>query len=62
MANKEIKFEATVHDVRLHNSKIDDGNWVDISIRVAGEAGITAAMALYRAKEKIVKVIYQLDE
>lgn len=59
MKDKEISFEATVHDVRMHNSKIGDDNWVDITARVAGEAGITAAMRLHRAKNKLVKIAFE---
>ena len=57
-----IMFEATIHDIRHHNSKIDDNAWVDVTIRVAGEAGITAAMNLHKAQSKLVKVTYQIEE
>lgn len=56
-----MMFEATVHDVRLHNSKTGDDSWVDVTIRVAGEAGMTAAMGLLKAKDKIVKVVYNQE-
>lgn len=55
-------FEATVHDVRLHNAKTSDDTWVDVTMRVQGEAGITSAMNLNRAKEKLVKIVYQIDQ
>ncbi len=57
-----MMFEATVHDVHHHNSKTDDNSWCDVVVRVAGEAGVTAAMGLHKAKDKIVKIIYTLDE
>ena len=62
MKEEKVIFEGTVHDVKLHNSKIDDSNWVDVTIRVAGEAGITAAMNLHKAQSKLVKVTYQIEE
>ena len=56
-----IRFEGTIGDVKMHNSRLDDNSWVDLTIRVAGEHGVTAAMALYRAKNKLVTVEYELD-
>ena len=58
----KIQFEATVHDVRLHNSKTDDNTWVDLSMRVAGEAGIEAAMKLHRATSKLVSIMYIIGD
>lgn len=58
----EISFEATISDARLHNSKLADESWVDLTVRVLGEAGITAVMNTHRAKNKIVKIIYQLEK
>lgn len=59
MENKKMMLEATIHDVRLHNSKIGDENWVDIFLRVAGESGIEAAMRLHRAKNKMVRITFE---
>jgi len=57
--NKTFMFEATIHDVRLHNSKLGDENWVDLYLRVVGEVGIEAAMRLHRAKNKMVKITFE---
>ena len=59
--NKTFMFEATVGDVRLHNSKLDDNSWVDLYLRVAGEVGIEAAMLLHRAKNKMVKITFEQE-
>ena len=57
-----IAFEGTIGDVKMHNSKLNDDVWVDVTIRVAGQAGVTAAMAMHRAKSKLVKLEYELDD
>lgn len=59
---KQIRFEASVGDIRHHNSKLDDNSWVDVTVRVMGEASILAAMNLHRAKSKIVKIIYEIED
>lgn len=59
---KELSFEATIGEVKLHNSKIDENVWVDLAFRVAGGAGVEAAMALHRAKNKLVTVKFEIDE
>ena len=56
-----ISFEATVTDIRFHNSKLDDNKWTDVIVRAAGEHGVTAAMALHRAKNKIIRISFQLE-
>ena len=60
--DKKIMFEATLYDVRFHNSKLGDDSWCDIVVRVLGEANIISAMKLPKAKEKIVKITYKLDD
>lgn len=56
-----LQFEGTINEVKLHNSKIGDDSWVDISIRVAGQAGIQAAMLAHRAESKLVKVEFKVE-
>ena len=60
MDNK-LQFEAIVHDVKYHNSKLGDDNWMDITVRVQGEAGIEAAMRLNRAKNKLVEISFEQE-
>ena len=55
-------FEGTISEVKMHNSKIGDDSWVDICIRVLGQAGIESAMLLSRAKEKLVKVEFEIQK
>lgn len=49
-------------DIRHHNSKIDDNSWCDVTVRVAGEANIEAAMRMHRAKQKVVKMEFEDEE
>ena len=58
---EKITIEATIYDGKYHNSKTDDNNWVDLSLRVYGQAGIEGAMRLPRAKNKIVKLVFEQE-
>ena len=62
MEEKKINFEATIHDIRMHNSKSDDNSWADITVRALGELNIASAMAMYKAKNKIVKLTFELED
>lgn len=61
MAEK-IQFEATIKDSKLHNSQLDDNRWVDITLRVAGTAGVEAAQLLHRAKDRIATISFQITD
>lgn len=58
----KIVLEATVYDIKHHNSKIDDNSYVDLNIRVAGEGNVEAAMLMHRAKNKIVKIEFETND
>lgn len=58
----KLRLEATINDIRHHNSKLGDDSWVDITVRVAGQANIEAAMLMHRAKEKTAKIEFEVEE
>ena len=58
----KLQLEATINDVKLHNSKLDDENWVDVIVRALGSSNIEAAMLMHRAKNKIVKMEFEIDD
>lgn len=60
--NNRLKIEATLHDVKFKNSKLGDESWVDVTVRVAGQANIEAAMRLNRAKQKSVTLEFELED
>ena len=61
-AKGTISFEATISDVKLHNSKLGDESWTDVTLRALGKYNIAAAMAMASAKDRVAKITFELED